>query len=320
MSLLEQMLTFTDEEEEVLRNRHVLQSWYTSKKSFVIEASKFLQPGSEIMIRKHTRFIEFPRHKHDYIEMNYVYHGSSTQAIGKHTVHLNKGELLILNQHIEHQIEVCQKEDIIINFIIQPTFFEYIFSLLNIEGPLYSFLVNSIHNTEQFGQYLHFKCAEEETIQALINTILEEIISPGPFSKPMIKLYVGQLIVELTKKANTLEGVHENSLHNQWMRETLAYIHEEYKHASLTELSRRLNQPDYLISKVVKKQTNKTFKMLLQEKRLDVAAKMLEQTNIPVGVISEEVGYMNFSYFYKIFKKRFSRTPLNYRKEMSLQG
>ena len=58
----------------------------------------------------------------------------------------------------------------------------------------------------------------------------------------------------------------------------------------------------------------------LQEKRLDVAAKMLEQTNIPVGVISEEVGYMNFSYFYKIFKKRFSRTPLNYRKEMSLQG
>ncbi|WP_413375352.1 helix-turn-helix domain-containing protein [Alkalihalobacillus sp. 1P02AB] len=316
MTLLEEMLKFTEEEEEILQYRQVLQSRYTTKKSFIIEASKLLQPGSEIMIRKHIRFIEFPKHKHDYIEMNYVYHGSSKQLIGNNTVHLKRGELLVLNQHIEHQIEMCEKEDILINFIIQPSFFEYIFSFLNVEGPLYTFLVNSIHNTDKMGQYLYFKCAEEESVQELLKKIMEEIISPGTFSKPIIKLYVGQLIVELTKKANTLEGLQESSLHSQWIREALTYIHEEYKNATLNELSSRLKQPDYLISKVIKKNTKKTFKNLLQDKRLDVAAKMLEQSDLPVAVISEEIGYYNFSYFYRIFKLKYGMTPLSYRKEL----
>ncbi|WP_054706667.1 AraC family transcriptional regulator [Bacillus sp. JCM 19041] len=319
MLLREKMLALTEEEEEILQYRQVMQARYTSKQSFIIEANKFLAPGSEIMIRKHTRFIDFPKHRHDYIEVNYVYHGSLKQRIGDRDVHLKKGELVVLNQHIDHQIDACDTEDIIINFIIQPSFFNYIFSFLNVEGPFYSFLVDSVHGGSGFGQFLYFKCAEEESIQTLLQKMLEEIMNPDVFSQATIKLYVGMLIIELTKKADTLEEGHEATLQNQWMREALSYIHEQYKQATLYELSERLNQPHYLLSKLIKKRTGKTFKSILQEKRLDIAREMLIQSDLPVSVIAEEIGYDNFSYFYQIFKKKFNQTPLAYRKAQAFR-
>lgn len=320
MSLLEKMLELTVEEKETLQYRQVMQARYTSKQSFIIEANKFLAPGSEIMIRKHTRFIDFPKHRHDYIELNYVYNGSLKQRIGDHDVHLKKGELVVLNQHIDHQIDACDTEDIIINFIIQPSFFNYIFSFLNVEGPFYSFLVDSVHGGSGFGQFLYFKCAEEESIQALLQKILEDIINPDVFSQATTKLHVGMLIIELTKKADTLEGGYEATLQNQWMREVLFYIHEQYKQATLTELSERLNQPLYLLSKLIKKRTGKTFKAILQEKRLNIAREMLVQSDLPVSIIAEEIGYDNYSYFYQIFKRKFNQTPLAYRKTQALQN
>ncbi|MBM7836870.1 AraC-like DNA-binding protein/quercetin dioxygenase-like cupin family protein [Alkalihalobacillus xiaoxiensis] len=319
MSLLEKMLALTEEEQETLQYRQVMQARYTSKQSFIIEANKFLAPGSEIMVRKHTRFIDFPKHRHDYIELNYVYNGSLKQKIGEQDIHLKKGELVVLNQHIEHQIDACDTEDIVINFIIQPSFFNFIFSFLNVEGPLYSFLIDSVHGGNGFGQFLYFKCAEEESIQMLLQKMVEEIMNPDAFSQATTKLHVGMLIIELTKKADTLEGNYEGTLQNQWLREALSYIHEQYKQATLTELSARLNQPHYLLSKLIKKRTGKTFKAILQEKRLDIAREMLVQSDLPVSVIAEEVGYDNFSYFYQIFKKKFEQTPLAYRKRQAPQ-
>ncbi|GAA3321318.1 hypothetical protein GCM10020331_036630 [Ectobacillus funiculus] len=48
-----------------------------------------------IMVRKHTRFVDFPKHKHDYIEMNYVYNGTLKQKVGGTSITLKRGEFLI---------------------------------------------------------------------------------------------------------------------------------------------------------------------------------------------------------------------------------
>ncbi|WP_242871169.1 helix-turn-helix domain-containing protein [Pseudobutyrivibrio sp. YE44] len=46
-----------------------------------------------------------------------------------------------------------------------------------------------------------------------------------------------------------------------------------------------------------------------------MAAYLLTNTELPVTDISADVGYNNFSYFYKIFKKEFGMTPKEYRKK-----
>lgn len=171
--IFNQLLKITDEEELILQNRREInKDIYTNQSNFIIESQKFLNQESMITVRKHTRFVDFPKHKHDYIEINYVYNGQYNQKVGNQRINLQQGELLFLNQHIEHETQACAEEDIIINFIILPHFFDFIFSFLTTENRISNFLINSLYNSTQNGQFLYFKVSEVESIQELIKKLL----------------------------------------------------------------------------------------------------------------------------------------------------
>lgn len=314
LDLLRELLQITEEERSILENRNqVSKELYTSKTNFIIESEKFLSKDKMIMIRKHTRFVDFPLHKHDYIEVNYVYNGELHQTVGGRPITLKKGELLLLNQHIEHEIKACAKEDIVINFIIRPAFFDFIFSFLSSENIVSDFLLSSLYNNTQNGQFLYFKVTEVESIQDLIRKMINEIMHPSTFSESTIKLYMGLFMIELIKNSDLVERKADASIHHFLVVESLKYIEENFKEASLYELADRLKQSHYSLSKTIKKATSHTFKDLLQERRLLKAKELLEGTDLPIGVIVEQVGYDNISYFYRIFKGKFGQTPKEYR-------
>lgn len=316
--LINELLKITEEEEIILQdNKKVKKDIYTNQSNFVIESEKFLNQDNMIMIRKHTRFVDFPKHKHNYIEINYVYNGELNQKVGNQKISLQKGELLFLNQHIEHEIQACAEEDIIINFIIQPKFFDFIFSFLTTENRISNFLINSLYNSTQNGQFLYFKVSEVESIQDLIKRIIIEIMSPAFMSESTIKLYMGLLMVELIKHADKAEHTEDYPVQHYLIVESLKYIDEHFQSASLYELASKLNQPDYALSREIKKATNYTFKELLQEKRLIKAKELLESTDIPIASVIDQVGYDNVSYFYRIFKNKYNQTPKQLREHLA---
>lgn len=52
---------------DLLNNRREInKDIYTNQSNFIIESQKFLNQESMITVRKHTRFVDFPKHKHDY--------------------------------------------------------------------------------------------------------------------------------------------------------------------------------------------------------------------------------------------------------------
>ena len=69
----------------------------------------------------------------------------------------------------------------------------------------------------------------------------------------------------------------------------------------------------YWLSREIKKRIGKTYKELLQTKRMSQAAYLLTNTRIPVSDIIEKVGYDNYSYFYRRFKERYGVSPGEYR-------
>lgn len=312
--LLNELLQITDEEKSILEQQaKVSKELYTSKTNFIIESEKFLSKEKMIMVRQHTRFVDFPLHKHDYIEVNYVYNGKLEQTVGGKPIILKKGELLLLNQHIEHEIKPCAKEDIVINFIIRPAFFDFIFSYLSSGNIVSDFLLSSLYNNTQNGQFLYFKVSEVEGIQDLIRKMIHEIMYPTTFSESAIKLYMGLVMIELIKNSDRVERKEEASITHYMVVESLKYIEEHYKEASLYELAEQLNQSHYGLSKTIKKATSRTFKDLLQERRLGKAKELLEGTDLPIASIVEQVGYDNISYFYRIFKGKFGQTPKEFR-------
>jgi len=316
-NLLQELLQLNDEEKLMLQQKKEVQKeLYTSQEHFIVEGERFLNQNTMIMVRKHTRFVHFPKHKHNYIEVNYVFNGSLTQTVGNERMELKKGDLLFLNQHIEHELEACDEEDIIINFIIKPEFFSFIFSYLTTENLISNFLISSLFDQTQQGQYLHFAVSDVESVQELIRKIIVEIMNPSMLSESTIKLYMGLLMVELIKNSDKVRYNQDLNKH-YIIVESLKYIEEHFRHASLYELAEKLNQPHYTLSKEIKKSTKFTFKELVQEKRLTIAKELLENTSLSISAIIEEVGYENISYFYRVFKGKYGYTPKKFREQLS---
>lgn len=314
--IIDKLMELTQEEKEILEGKHSIdQSIYTDDKQFIIDSKKILADGQLINIRKHTRFIEFPAHKHNYIEFNYVYKGKLTEVIHNKKIELQEGEIIFLNKDITHAIEESSDDDIIINFIIRPEFFDFILNLSESDNIIFNFLLKSLYlNKNSKGEYLYFKVSNENNIQEILEKIIIEIYEPTMMSSTTIKLLVGLLIVELIKKPNNIEVYSEDNYDNLIIIEVLKYIDNNYSTATLFEISAIVNQPHYKISKLVKKHTNMTFKELLQEKRLNKAKQLLNETDISIVEIISLVGYENLTYFYKIFKEKYGYTPKDFRK------
>ncbi len=85
---------------------------------------------------------------------------------------------------------------------------------------------------------------------------------------------------------------------------------EEISREQLSELF--FFDPDY-ITKIFKRETGLSFKNYVIDKRLALARELLEETDSPVHDIALKVGYDNYSYFTRLFKKSYGITPVEFR-------
>lgn len=92
------------------------------------------------------------------------------------------------------------------------------------------------------------------------------------------------------------------------------YIGQNLKTAALSELAGILGYSSVYTGELVKKLTGKTFAKLLQSERCAVAAELLVNSDLSVKEIIESAGYENESFFREIFKERYGKKPLEYRK------
>lgn len=311
--ILEKLICFTDEEIDNLNKKNTIDySIFESEDSNVIDAAKILENGAQLAIRKHARFMEYPKHRHNYLELMYVYSGNMTHHIENKAIVINQGELLLLNQNIEHSIEYCNEDDIIFNFIIRPDFLEFLATMIEDENEINQFIFNALYSSANNGEYLVFKVAEIEKIKDDVESIITALYQ-GAMTTLTLKLLVGLLLSDLMYYPETIETYSANSFDLVVLSGIYKYIETNYQKASLGELSRKINQPDYKICKIVKKMTGKTFKTLVQDVRLNKAASLLRTTNLPVASIINEVGYDNMTYFYRIFGDKFKQKPNEYR-------
>ncbi|MBQ9806735.1 MAG: helix-turn-helix domain-containing protein [Clostridia bacterium] len=86
--------------------------------------------------------------------------------------------------------------------------------------------------------------------------------------------------------------------------------------ANLSELAGLWGYTEVYAGQMVRRLTGTTFGALLRERRVVAAAKLLLETDLPVGEIIRGVGYENESFFRTAFRKKYQMNPLEYRKNL----
>ena len=157
--ILDRLSVITEEEQEILSGRQGIDpTRYTEKKELVIDSGKMLEHGKLIRIRPHTRFVHFPKHRHNYVEVIYMCQGQTTHIIDGNQVLLQAGELLFLNQNAIQEIQPAGERDIAVNFIILPEFFDTAFRMMGEEeNSLRDYLISRLPQEHHNANYLHFQ-------------------------------------------------------------------------------------------------------------------------------------------------------------------
>lgn len=314
--LLKMLRPITEEERKILEERKEIQKEiYTASEEFTIDSRKMLEKGRLIDIRTHTRFIPFPRHRHNFIEILYMCEGHTFHRIDGNTeIELKAGELLFLNQLSYQEIAEAGENDIGINFMIQPQFFDQVLPMLEKGNELSDFILQGLRKKGDGPNYLHYQVAEVLPIQNLIENLVWNLLNRPLHHRQMNQMTMGILFIQLSNHTDKLAQYHNDVFQDVFAPEIIKYIEDQYQTATLEELAAEMNVALSTMSKIVKKSTGQTFKELLKQQRLVRAANLLEYTQIPVTDIIEMVGYDNTSYFHRIFKETYHMSPKQYRK------
>ncbi|MBQ3402766.1 MAG: helix-turn-helix domain-containing protein [Synergistaceae bacterium] len=309
--IMQHLSVITEEEKEILSGRKIIdRDIYMAGDRDIISGDKLLPRGKNIMIRPHTRFINFPEHTHDYVEFVYMCKGSTRHIVNGTPITLRQGELLMLSQHARQEIEAAGKNDIAVNFIVKPDFFHGVLSFLgNEETPLRHFILSCITGERGSG-YLYFKVADVLPVQNLVENLLWILITQPSNKRGIYQLTMGLLFVELLECTDTLEFSYESE--NVIMK-VLRYIEDNYRTGSLNEIAGLLHYGHTTLSRLIRKKTGKNFTELLQEKRLSQAAWFLLNTEERIDDIAMMVGYENMTHFHKLFCQYYGKTPKHYR-------
>lgn len=312
--LLDELMKVTPEEQAILDGRtQIEKEIYMSPEKNVVEAGKLLEAGKLIQVRPHTRFVNFPAHTHDYVEMIYMCAGSTHHVINGTDVILNEGELLLLNQKAVQEIWPASEKDIAVNFIILPEFFDYTLKLIGEEKSLLrDFVVDCLTGDHVTAGYMHFKVGDILPVRNLLENLIWSIWNRQPNRRSINQVTMGLLFLQLMNHTERMETNAENR-QQCLMIEVLGYIEENYRDGGLKELASMLHYDVYWLSKEIKRLSGRNYTELVQEKRLNQAAYLLEHTSMSVMDVAMAVGYDNISYFHRIFRKQFGETPRRYR-------
>lgn len=173
------------------------------KDYWIINNSKLMPKTEDISIHKHDRFVEFKKHKHDYLEMMFVYSGSIKQTIEDKDVEIKRGEILLMDMNVEHSIKEAGEYDIAINLLIKKEFFNWIFMNQIADNDLISnFIVKSLYDKNKFKQFLYFKTSNNKKIWDFMINILMEYYENKNGMETAIRSYMVLIFNELLRYYN----------------------------------------------------------------------------------------------------------------------
>lgn len=266
-----------------------------------------------ISMMKESRFAKIPLHCHKVIEINYIYSGQCTQIINGEKITLQTGDVCLLDRNTPHSIMETGENDIIITIDMRKKYFtDGFLQRLSSQGIISKFLVNAIQDNTERKQYIYFYTNNDEELRWTFDRMLCEYYDEDK-SNEVIDAY---MIIVLSKLLKIFKQHHFSNYKvdkSVLILDILQYLEINYMTTSLAEAAEHFNFNPTYFGNYIKKNTGKTFKELIIQKKMTTACYYLVNTDTPIYQIAEEVGYENLGFFYKKFKDKYDVTPQEYR-------
>lgn len=105
------------------------------------------------------------------------------------------------------------------------------------------------------------------------------------------------------------------------VKESVAYIDSRfYEELSLASLSGRFGVESSYYSRIFRQETGKNLMLYIAEKRMEKAKEYMRDFEINLTEVAFMVGYDDYTYFNRVFRKMEGMSPREYRKSIAEGG
>ncbi len=314
--LIKRLSEFSEEEKKILSGRGGKgKNKYAETPYPSVDRKELLTAGKLMQMHRHTRFVHYASQRRNYIEGIFMCRGKMTHWIGGQQIVLRQGDLLFVSPDAKQEILPAGEGDIAVHFVLLPEFFNRIFKQMGEgENLLRTFLIHYLCEEDEGNHYLHFQLEEAVPVLNLLENMIWMFTEKNLGGHTGIQTSMGLMFMLLTSYTDKLD-LGEDAFESNLMVCVLRYIEEYYQDGRLNDLCHLLGYNIYWLSRAIKKLTGKTYKELLQIKRLNQAAFLLLSTGTAISDISLAVGYDNTSYFHRLFREYYGLSPKEYRRE-----
>ena len=274
-----------------LRQHYLLEKHYSFKLK-----PRLLYVGS---LDKQGGWREEP-HSHDFLEMIFITDGRGTATIGGTEWEVSRGDILIYNACVTHCEKSSQDDPMEARFIA--------YDKLEITDlppnwllpPSYGYIYSAGDMYDTFDRFFEILLREFEQQERFYMDIAQNM------SRTLL-MYIFRLIY----KTENADGLLDSG---RIMDSVIAYIDAHYaEDISLEDLSKKCYVNKYYLSHLFSRVRGESVGKYIQRRRLSEAKRLLIETGLSVREIAEAVGFSDFSYFCRVFKKEVGATPLTYR-------
>ena len=238
---------------------------------------------------------------HEEIEIIYVYRGNCTVIINTEPVDLREGEAAVISSNSSHNINTQESECGYYYLIVSNKFCDSIdvdVSNIEFQNPI----------------------KDKAFIEILLNLINESDKKP-PYFSTAVKAYLSALMLNLCRYHLKADVKVKTEMPDRnvtlTIRNVLHYIAENCeKPLTLDMIRKNTGYSKYHFCRLFKEVTGQTVMDYLRFARCFNAKTMLASGQYSVSEAAERCGFINSSYFTKMYKKYFGITPSETRRQI----
>lgn len=249
-------------------------------------------------------------HSHTYLEILYCHTGANVEyLVGSDRYKLQKGDIILLAPGVSHR-------PIMPEVMTEP----YIRDVLWVNPDFLSSLEQIFPRSSASGQH-------RSTLIRTAGTgweFLKDLFQTGVWEEEQKKtgweaVVVGnslKILAYLERAYSDLGTDFLRAEKPELLDNVTAYIENHYaEHISVKDLSRMFFVSDSSISHLFKQKMGVSIYHYVTQRRL-ISAKNLIAEGIPLEQVATQVGFTDYSAFYRAFKQEFGISPRQYRQKM----